>query len=132
MRTARAKGLSRAVLFKHASHAILPFITIAGLDILFLLRSWSRVRSPAGMGRLFGNTQRGDYPLYGRAFAHFHRGLLYHRGCVVYSHRPAHSAQQAVPSGNILRRKDSSVFAPGMPEIPPADCRRLAKPTVSS
>src|SRR5512143_1363784 len=69
VRTARAKGLSsRAVMFKHAlRNAILPFITIAGLDIPFLLGGalvTESVFAWPGMGRLFWEyAQRGDYPV---------------------------------------------------------------------
>ena len=69
VRTARAKGLSsKAVLFKHAlRNAILPFVTIAGLDIPFLLGGalvTESVFAWPGMGRLFWEyAQRGDYPV---------------------------------------------------------------------
>ncbi len=69
VRTARAKGLSnRAVLFKHAlRNAILPFATIVGLDIPFLLGGalvTESVFAWPGMGRLFWEyAQRGDYPV---------------------------------------------------------------------
>jgi peptide/nickel transport system permease protein len=69
VRTARAKGLStRTVLFKHAlRNAILPFVTIIGLDIPFLLGGalvTESVFSWPGMGRLFWEyAQRGDYPV---------------------------------------------------------------------
>ena len=69
VRTARAKGLSaRAVLFRHAlRNAILPFVTIAGLDIPFLLGGalvTESVFAWPGMGRLFWEyAQRGDYPV---------------------------------------------------------------------
>ena len=68
VRTARAKGLStRTVFFKHAlRNAILPFVTIIGLDIPFLLGGalvTESVFSWPGMGRLFWEyAQRGDYP----------------------------------------------------------------------
>jgi peptide/nickel transport system permease protein len=69
VRTAHAKGLSnRAVLFKHAlRNAILPFVTIVGLDIPFLLGGalvTESVFAWPGMGRLFWEyAERGDYPV---------------------------------------------------------------------
>lgn len=69
VRTARAKGLSRnTVLFKHAlRNAILPFVTIIGLDIPFLLGGalvTESVFTWPGMGRLFWEyAERGDYPV---------------------------------------------------------------------
>jgi peptide/nickel transport system permease protein len=69
VRTARSKGLSsRNVLFKHAlRNAILPFVTIVGLDIPFLLGGalvTESVFAWPGMGRLFWEyAQRGDYPV---------------------------------------------------------------------
>lgn len=69
IRTARAKGLnSRAVLFKHAlRNASLPFITIIGLDIPFLLGGalvTESIFAWPGMGRLFWEyAQRGDFPV---------------------------------------------------------------------
>ncbi len=69
VRTAHAKGLSnRAVLFKHAlRNAILPFVTIIGLDIPFLLGGalvTESVFAWPGMGRLFWEyAERGDYPV---------------------------------------------------------------------
>ena len=69
IRTARAKGLpTRTVLFKHAlRNAVLPFVTIIGLDIPFLLGGalvTESVFSWPGMGRLFWEyAQRGDYPV---------------------------------------------------------------------
>jgi len=69
VRTARAKGLSsRNVLFKHAlRNALLPFVTIVGLDIPFLLGGalvTESVFAWPGMGRLFWEyAQRGDYPV---------------------------------------------------------------------
>ncbi len=69
VRTARAKGLgSRAVLFKHVvRNAILPFVTIVGLDIPFLLGGalvTESVFAWPGMGRLFWEyAERGDYPV---------------------------------------------------------------------
>lgn len=69
VRTARAKGLStRTVLFKHAlRNAVLPFVTIVGLDIPFLLGGalvTESVFAWPGMGRLFWEyAERGDYPV---------------------------------------------------------------------
>jgi peptide/nickel transport system permease protein len=69
VRTARAKGLrSRTVLFRHAlRNAILPFVTIIGLDIPFLLGGalvTESVFAWPGMGRLFWEyAERGDYPV---------------------------------------------------------------------
>src|SRR5512142_1564835 len=69
VRTAHAKGLSnRAVLFKHAlRNAVLPFVTIIGLDIPFLLGGalvTESVFAWPGMGRLFWEyAERGDYPV---------------------------------------------------------------------
>ncbi len=69
VRTARAKGLSsRTVLMKHAlRNAILPFVTIIGLDIPFLLGGalvTESVFAWPGMGRLFWEyAERGDYPV---------------------------------------------------------------------
>jgi peptide/nickel transport system permease protein len=69
VRTARAKGLSeRSVLYKHAlRNAILPFITVLGLDIPFLIAGalvTESVYAWPGMGRLFWEyAQRGDYPV---------------------------------------------------------------------
>lgn len=69
IRTARAKGLiERTVLFKHAlRNAALPFITILGLDIPFLLGGalvTESIFAWPGMGRLFWEyAQRGDYPV---------------------------------------------------------------------
>lgn len=69
VRTAHAKGLSnRAVLMRHAlRNAILPFITIVGLDIPFLLGGalvTESVFAWPGMGRLFWEyAERGDYPV---------------------------------------------------------------------
>ncbi len=69
VRTARAKGLSnRTVLIKHAlRNAILPFVTIVGLDIPFLLGGalvTESVFAWPGMGRLFWEyAERGDYPV---------------------------------------------------------------------
>jgi peptide/nickel transport system permease protein len=69
IRTARAKGLiEQKVLFRHAlRNAALPFITILGLDIPFLLSGaivTESVYAWPGMGRLFWEyAQRGDYPV---------------------------------------------------------------------
>ena len=69
VRTARAKGLSnREVLYKHAlRNAILPFVTVVGLDIPFLLGGalvTESIFAWPGMGRLFWEyAQRGDYPV---------------------------------------------------------------------
>jgi len=69
IRTARAKGLSeRVTLYKHAlRNAILPFITIVGLDIPFLLGGalvTESIFAWPGMGRLFWEyAQRGDFPV---------------------------------------------------------------------
>ena len=69
VRTARAKGLSyRSVLYKHAlRNAILPFVTIIGLDIPFMFGGalvTESVFAWPGMGRLFWEyAQRGDYPV---------------------------------------------------------------------
>jgi len=59
IRTAHAKGLTRrVVLFKHAlRNAILPFVTIIGLDIPFLMGGalvTESVFSWPGMGGCFG------------------------------------------------------------------------------
>ena len=69
VRTAHAKGLTnRTVLFKHAlRNAILPFVTIIGLDIPFLLGGalvTESIFAWPGMGRLFWEyAERGDYPV---------------------------------------------------------------------
>jgi peptide/nickel transport system permease protein len=69
VRTAHAKGLSsRSVLYKHAlRNAILPFVTIIGLDLAFLLGGalvTESVFAWPGMGRLFWEyAERGDYPV---------------------------------------------------------------------
>jgi peptide/nickel transport system permease protein len=69
IRTARAKGLSeRSVLYKHAlRNAVLPFITIIGLDIPYLVAGalvTESVYAWPGMGRLFWEyAQRGDFPV---------------------------------------------------------------------
>jgi len=69
IRTAHAKGLTRqSVLYNHAlRNAILPFVTIVGLDIPFLLGGalvTESVFAWPGMGRLFWEyAQRGDFPV---------------------------------------------------------------------
>lgn len=69
VRTARAKGLGeRTTLIKHAlRNAMLPFITIIGLDIPFLLGGaivTESIFAWPGMGRLFWEyAQRGDFPV---------------------------------------------------------------------
>jgi len=69
IRTARAKGLSRSrAIWGHAvQNAALPFITIIGLDLPFLLAGavvTERIFAWPGMGRLFiDHTQRSDYPV---------------------------------------------------------------------
>ena len=69
VRTARAKGLTeRVTLYKHAlRNATLPFVTIVGLDIPFLMGGalvTESIFSWPGMGRLFWEyAQRGDYPV---------------------------------------------------------------------
>jgi peptide/nickel transport system permease protein len=69
IRTARAKGLSaRSMLLKHAlRNALLPFITIIGLDIPFLLGGaivTESIFAWPGMGRLFWEyAERGDFPV---------------------------------------------------------------------
>ena len=69
VRTARAKGLAeRTTLYRHAlRNAMLPFITIIGLDIPFLLGGalvTESIFAWPGMGRLFWEyAGRGDYPV---------------------------------------------------------------------
>jgi peptide/nickel transport system permease protein len=69
VRTARAKGLTeRAVVMHHAlKNSALPFVTIIGLDIPFLLGGaivTETVFSWPGMGRLFWEqAERGDFPV---------------------------------------------------------------------
>ncbi len=69
VRTAHAKGLSRrTVIFKHAlRNAVLPFVTIIGLDIPFLLGGalvTETIFAWPGMGRLFWEyAGHGDYPV---------------------------------------------------------------------
>lgn len=69
IRTARAKGLTeRATLYRHAlRNAILPFVTVVGLDIPFLLGGalvTESIFAWPGMGRLFWEyAQKGDFPV---------------------------------------------------------------------
>lgn len=69
VRTARAKGLrALVVVLRHAlPNAALPFITIIGLDIPFLLAGavvTERIFAWPGMGRLFiDHTERADFPM---------------------------------------------------------------------
>jgi peptide/nickel transport system permease protein len=69
IRTARAKGLrERVVVLRHAlQNASLPFITLIGLDIPFLLAGavvTERIFAWPGMGRLFiDHTDRADFPV---------------------------------------------------------------------
>ena len=69
VRTARAKGLRASlVVFRHAlPNAALPFITLIGLDIPFLLAGavvTERIFAWPGMGRLFlDHTERADFPM---------------------------------------------------------------------
>lgn len=69
IRTARAKGVrSFAVVLRHAlPNAALPFITLIGLDIPFLLAGavvTERIFAWPGMGRLFiDHTARADFPV---------------------------------------------------------------------
>lgn len=69
IRTARAKGLRPAlIVMKHAlPNAALPFITLIGLDIPFLLAGavvTERIFAWPGMGRLFlDHTERADFPM---------------------------------------------------------------------
>lgn len=69
VRTARAKGLrAMLVVFRHAlPNAALPFITIIGLDIPFLMAGavvTERIFAWPGMGRLFiDHTERADFPV---------------------------------------------------------------------
>jgi peptide/nickel transport system permease protein len=69
IRTARAKGLNRSqTLWRHAlQNAALPFITIIGLDLPFLLAGavvTERIFAWPGMGRLFiDHTERADFPM---------------------------------------------------------------------
>ncbi len=69
IRTARSKGLQeRVVLIRHAlKNASLPFVTVVGLDIPFLLGGaivTEQIFSYNGMGRLFWDRASfGDYPV---------------------------------------------------------------------
>jgi peptide/nickel transport system permease protein len=69
VRTARAKGMATfAVVVRHAlPNASLPFITLIGLDIPFLLAGavvTERIFAWPGMGRLFiDHTERADFPV---------------------------------------------------------------------
>jgi peptide/nickel transport system permease protein len=69
VRTARAKGVrSWAVVVRHAlPNAALPFITLIGLDIPFLMAGavvTERIFAWPGMGRLFiDHTARADFPV---------------------------------------------------------------------
>jgi peptide/nickel transport system permease protein len=69
VRTARAKGVrAYAVVLRHAlPNAALPFITLIGLDIPFLLAGavvTERIFAWPGMGRLFiDHTARADFPM---------------------------------------------------------------------
>jgi peptide/nickel transport system permease protein len=69
VRTARAKGLrGMVVVFRHAlPNAALPFITIIGLEIPFLLAGavvTERIFAWPGMGRLFiDHIERADFPV---------------------------------------------------------------------
>jgi len=69
VRTARAKGLrSMVVIIRHAlPNAALPFITLIGLDIPFLLAGavvTESIFAWPGMGRLFiDHTERSDFPM---------------------------------------------------------------------
>ena len=69
VRTARAKGVRAiTVVLRHAlPNAALPFITLIGLDIPFLLAGavvTERIFAWPGMGRLFiDHTERADFPV---------------------------------------------------------------------
>jgi peptide/nickel transport system permease protein len=69
VRTARAKGVrAYTVVLRHAlPNAALPFITLIGLDIPFLLAGavvTERIFAWPGMGRLFiDHTDRADFPM---------------------------------------------------------------------
>ena len=102
VRTAHAKGLSnRAVLFKHAlRNAILPFVTIVGLDIPFLLGGalvTESIFAWPGMGRLFWEyAQRGDYPVVLGVLLLTSSAVVFFTIIVdvtVYGHRSAYSPQ---------------------------------------
>jgi peptide/nickel transport system permease protein len=69
IRTARAKGLrERAILFRHAlKNAAIPFVTLLGLDLPFLLGGaivTESIFAWPGMGRLFWeHASKADYPV---------------------------------------------------------------------
>ena len=69
IRTARAKGLREiVVILRHAfRNASLPFVTLIGLDLPFLLAGavvTERIFAWPGMGRLFiDHTERADFPV---------------------------------------------------------------------
>jgi peptide/nickel transport system permease protein len=69
IRTARAKGVREwFVIFRHAlKNASLPFVTLIGLDIPFLLAGavvTERIFAWPGMGRMFiDHVERNDYPV---------------------------------------------------------------------
>jgi peptide/nickel transport system permease protein len=69
IRTARAKGVKAFfVVLRHAlPNAALPFITLVGLDIPFLMAGavvTERIFAWPGMGRLFiDHTERADFPM---------------------------------------------------------------------
>ncbi|MGB8645579.1 MAG: ABC transporter permease [Anaerolineae bacterium] len=69
IRTARAKGLKEeTILMRHAlKNAALPFVTVVGLDLPFLLGGalvTEQLFSFPGMGRLFWDSANfGDYPV---------------------------------------------------------------------
>ncbi len=69
IRTARAKGLrERAILFRHAlKNAAIPFVTLLGLDLPFLLGGaivTESIFAWPGMGRLFWeHAGKADYPV---------------------------------------------------------------------
>ncbi|NJL94235.1 MAG: ABC transporter permease [Anaerolineae bacterium] len=69
IRTARAKGLlERRILFAHAlRNAVLPIVTIIGLDLPFLLAGavvTEQIFAWPGMGRLFiDSLNRSDFPV---------------------------------------------------------------------
>jgi len=69
IRTARAKGVTqRLIVLRHAlKNASLPFVTLIGLDLPFLLAGavvTERIFAWPGMGRLFiDQTERADFPV---------------------------------------------------------------------
>jgi len=69
IRTARAKGVAeRFVILQHAlKNASLPFVTLIGLELPFLLAGavvTERIFAWPGMGRLFiDHTERADFPV---------------------------------------------------------------------